>query len=225
MYFLPWTDTSQYPTFARAIRCQTNIPQIEREFSRIRLAFAVHVSKLLLLFTALLGGLISHPCYGQAPDFTISLTPLEQDETAGSSGGTRVSITSLDSFAGTVVLTFSAPNFPQSSLTPNQVSVGQFGVSYANLVVPIPATTPSGTYLILIAGTSGSLSHSATFCMIVTSQSQPCPGKSLPSNPVVPYLYGILVAAVAGTSLFLLRLHRRSARSKTPPSPARISDR
>lgn len=210
-------DGSHQSNAPRASCCQTNIPQTERGFRRIRLAYTAHVPKLILIFSVLLGGLMPHPCYGQAPDFTVSLTPVEQVKTPGSSAGSRVSITSLDNFAGTVALIFSAPNFPQSSLIPNEVNIGQAGTSYSTLVVPIPSATTSGTYLIPVTGTSGSLSHSATFCLIITSQSQPCPGASTPSNPVLLYLYAIILAVIAGTSIFFLQRLRRSAESKAPP--------
>lgn len=211
-------DGSHQSNAPRASCCQTNIPQTERAFTRIRLAYTAHVPKLIVIFSVLLGGLMSHPCYGQAPDFTVSLTPVEQVKTPGSSAGSRVSISSLDNFAGNVSLRFFAPGFPQSSLIPNEVRIGQADVYYSTLVIPIPGATSSGTYLIPVTGTSGGLSHSATFCLIITSQSQPCPGTSTPSNPVLLYLYAIIIAGVAGTSIFFLQRLRRSTGSKSTSS-------
>ncbi len=96
---------------------------------------------------------------GTAPDFSISVGPLEEFEPFG--GGTcPVLIESLNGFKGTVNLSASGlPAGATVSFTPSSVTAFPGGstvlISYA-----APPGTTAGTATITITGTSGSLSHS-----------------------------------------------------------------
>jgi hypothetical protein len=105
------------------------------------------------------------------PNFTIAATALSPASvTVGGAGTSTVTVSPLNGFNSAVALSCSiapvvvtAP--PTCSLNPTSVANGS-GASM--LTVSTSATTPPGTYTITVAGTSGSLTHSAVATLIAT---------------------------------------------------------
>ncbi len=97
-------------------------------------------------------------------DFTISASPASQTVKRGSSTSYAVTITGSGGFAGTV--SFSVIGLPQrsnASFTPSTVT----GSGNSTLTVKTNKPTPTGTYTLIITGTSGSLIHTATVTLVV----------------------------------------------------------
>src|SRR6266704_3164831 len=104
------------------------------------------------------------------PDFYVSANPSGLAVTPGSSATSTISLTSLAGFANAVNLVASVtPNGPSASLNPTRVSLtsGETGIS--TLTVTTAPTTPTGSYMIAVSATSGSLSHSITVTLSVSS--------------------------------------------------------
>ena len=104
-----------------------------------------------------------------SPDFSISATPTSSPIIQGGLATFNVSLSSLNSFAGSVNLNASllprAPNVTVA-MNPNSVSL-LTGTGKSTLTVLAPATIPVGTYTFMINGTSGKLAHSvSTFLQV-----------------------------------------------------------
>lgn len=93
------------------------------------------------------------------PDFTISVSPALQTVTAGGATTYTASVTALNGFSGNVV--FSVTGLPagaSGSFTPTSV----VGSGSSTLNLSTSSTTPAGTSMLSVCGTSGSLSHCTT---------------------------------------------------------------
>lgn len=100
------------------------------------------------------------------PNFTLSVTPASESVTQGTNGVYTLSVAPSGGFAGTVSL--SATGLPTSATaTFNPSSITTSGSS--TLTVTTPSSTASGDYSLSITGTSGSLTHTATAALVVTS--------------------------------------------------------
>src|SRR3984893_5850889 len=101
-----------------------------------------------------------------ASDFSISVSPSSQTVTAGNSTTYTVTIGALNGFTGTVALGASGlPTGATASFSPATIS--NSGTS--TLTVTTASTTPAGTSTLTITGTSGSLTHSTTTSLVVTT--------------------------------------------------------
>ncbi len=99
-------------------------------------------------------------------NFGVSASPTSVTVQAGSPGTSSVSITSLNSFRGTVSLSATvSPTGLTPSLSPTSVTLTSGGTSISTLTV---SSTASSTYTVTIVATSGSLSHSTTVTVKVT---------------------------------------------------------
>lgn len=97
-------------------------------------------------------------------DFSLAASPTSGSVVAGSSTTTKVTITDLNSFAGTVAFTASgAPTGVTASFSPTSSSTS------TTLTLASASSTAAGTYTITVTGTSGSLTHTATFTLTVTA--------------------------------------------------------
>ena len=103
---------------------------------------------------------------GLAPDFQITTSPLlPATIPAGGSGTSTVTVNSLDGFNSAVALSCAGlPAGTNCSFIPVSLPSGS-GTS--TLTIMTSATTPSGTYPINVAGTSGSLHHNASVSLVV----------------------------------------------------------
>src|SRR6266566_603816 len=98
------------------------------------------------------------------PDFSISSSPATVTINATSSGSARLTLTSLNSFAGTVGLTLAPSSGLAASLNATQLRLQPGGSnSSASLTV---STSTGGTYTATITATSGQLTHRITVCVI-----------------------------------------------------------
>src|SRR5467141_3073944 len=102
-----------------------------------------------------------------APDFGISASPASLSTNSGSTATSTITLTSLNSFAGTVALSStSSPAGPSMSLSPASVTLSSGGTGSSTLSV---SSSNPGTYTVTVTGTSGSLSHSTTVTVSVSS--------------------------------------------------------
>ncbi len=101
-----------------------------------------------------------------APDFTVAASSVSVN--AGGSANSSVSVGFLNGFAGTVNLSVSGlPAGATANFNP--ASISQAGTS--TLQISTSSTTASGVYPLTITGTSGSLTHSVSAQLTVTSTS------------------------------------------------------
>jgi len=103
---------------------------------------------------------------GPSPDFSISAAPSSQSVAQGANTTYTVTVTAANGFAGSVALAVSGlPAEATSSFTP--ATVGGAGTSA--LKVTAGTSTPVGSYPLMITGTSGALSHTASATLVVTA--------------------------------------------------------
>jgi hypothetical protein len=92
------------------------------------------------------------------PDFSLSVSPSSQSVLPGGTSGTyKISVTPVNGFTGTPTFTFSAPS---------GITVNPTGSSFT---ATASSTTAAGSYTITVKGTSGTLSHTATATLVVSS--------------------------------------------------------
>jgi hypothetical protein len=117
------------------------------------------------------------PSCGGVPDFSLSTTPTSQTVTQGASTSYTVNITRSGGFTGSV--TFSASGLPSgagATFNPNPAAGNSSALS-----VTTSSTTPTGSYVLTIAGVSGSLSHTTTATLVVNAP--PTPDFAISATP------------------------------------------
>jgi hypothetical protein len=117
------------------------------------------------------------------PDFSIGTNPVSMTAPQGSLAAITVSLTSLNSFAGSVNLNYSlSPGITNVTIALNPGSVSLLtGSGTSTLTVSVPASAPLSTYTIVIGGASGRLSHNVTSILRVVQP--PSPDFSITSSP------------------------------------------
>jgi subtilase family serine protease len=95
------------------------------------------------------------------PDFSTSASPTALTIKAGASGNSTITVKSLNTFAGIVSLTVTAPTGWTVSVNPTSLTVASGGSATSTLSITVPSNTAAGTYTVNVTGTSGSLVHSA----------------------------------------------------------------
>lgn len=104
-------------------------------------------------------------------DFSISASPSSSTVNQGQSANYTVTVSSLNSFSGTVDLGASvSPSGPTPSIPPS-VSVTSTTPGTATLTVSTASTTTTGAYTVTITGTSGSLNHQTQVTLQVNAGS------------------------------------------------------
>src|SRR5262249_8297004 len=100
-----------------------------------------------------------------APDFSVSATPSSQTVAPGASASYAITVVPTNGFTGIVDFTVSgAPS--GASVCFNPPSVTTSGSS--TMTVTTSASTPTGTYPLIVTGTSGSLQRTTSYMQLVT---------------------------------------------------------
>ncbi|WP_460492581.1 S8 family serine peptidase [Dactylosporangium cerinum] len=102
------------------------------------------------------------------PDFTVAAAPASRTVPAGDTTTYTVTVGTLNGFTGNVALSLTGLPGSVGSSAFNPTSVA--GVGSSQLTITTPATAPPGTYPLVVTGTSGSLSHTATVMLTVTAR-------------------------------------------------------
>jgi len=104
------------------------------------------------------------------PDFSLSASPSSLTVTAGSSGTSTVTVTSVNNFTGMVNLQATVtPAGPSLSLDPSSVHAPPGGSGSSVLTVSTSNATAPAIYKVTITGTSGSGLHTSTVTVTVVS--------------------------------------------------------
>jgi hypothetical protein len=133
------------------------------------------------------------------PDFTLSANPGSVSTSQGSSTASTISITSQNSFTGSVSLSVTvSPSGPLGSFGANPVTLGAGQTSTSVLTVTVPTSTAIGSYAVNVTGTNGNLSHSTVVTMMVSQASTP--DFTISSKPISLSI----IRGAAGTSTITL---------------------
>lgn len=101
-------------------------------------------------------------------DFSISSSPSTLSLVAGTSGSSKITITSIDGFNSLVSL--STSSFPGITTTLDAgITPPADGSATATLVISTTTSTPAGTYTYTITGTSGNLVHTTNLAVTITT--------------------------------------------------------
>ena len=102
------------------------------------------------------------------PDYTIAANPTSINVLPGSSKTSSITATSLDGFSGDISLSLQTPAAFTALLNHSAITVSSGGVASSVLTVSTSTSTPTGSYLVTVIGTNGSLVHSVTVGVSVT---------------------------------------------------------
>ncbi len=105
-----------------------------------------------------------------SPNFTISASPASLSVAQGSNGTSTITITSQNSFSSATTLTATGlPSGVTAGFGTNPVTPPANGTATSVLTLTASSTATTGTATITVTGTSGSLVHSTTIALTVTS--------------------------------------------------------
>ena len=105
-----------------------------------------------------------------SPNFTISASPASLSVKRGGKGTSTIKITSQDSFSSATTLSATGlPSGVTAAFSSNPVTPPANGSATSTLTLTASATATLGKVTVTVKGTSGSLSHSATIALTVTS--------------------------------------------------------
>ncbi|MBZ5642597.1 MAG: choice-of-anchor D domain-containing protein [Acidobacteriia bacterium] len=105
-----------------------------------------------------------------APDFTLTATPASRSINQGSGTTYNVTVSGINAFAGTAVLSVSGlPANATGTFNPPSVT----GNGASTLTINTTGSTPTGQFTLTITGTSGALTHSTTNTLTVLNPSGP----------------------------------------------------
>jgi hypothetical protein len=100
------------------------------------------------------------------PDFSVTASPASQSVTQGNNTTYTTTITPSGGFTGTVALSASGmPAGATASFNPGSITTS----GNSTLTITTSSTTPTGSFPLTITGTSGSLVHTASVTLVVTS--------------------------------------------------------
>src|ERR1700687_1780520 len=123
-----------------------------------------------------------------APNYSVSASPTSLTVTAGGTATYTATIAPTGGFTGNVDLSVTAlPTDAMRPFTPPSAAITDSTSGTSTLTVTTSSTTPLGTFNPSIAGTSGSLQHSAAVTLVVTNSTTGADllvTKSASANPV-----------------------------------------
>src|SRR2546422_571243 len=140
-----------------------------------------------------------------SPTFTINSSPTSLTVALDSSATVSITLTSVNSFSGTVTLSAAvSPSGPQASLNPSSVTLTSGGFASSTLTVSTAAST-SGYYSTPVSQGSYAINVTASSVSLTVGSTSSAPPSS--SNlRLLPIAGGVIaVIAVIGTALFLRR--------------------
>src|ERR1017187_2943035 len=106
------------------------------------------------------------------PNFTIGASPASLTVKQGSNGTSTITITSQNSFSSATTLSATGlPTGVTAAFSTNPVTPPANGTATSVLTLTASATATIGTATVTVTGTSGSLNHSATIALTVSSSS------------------------------------------------------
>jgi P2-related tail formation protein len=119
----------------------------------------------------------------QAPDFSLSASPSSQSVPQGLGAAYTITVSRIAGFSGSVTLSSSGlPSGAGATFSPNPASTS------STMSVTTSATTPAGTYTVTVNGVSGSLNHTTSVALVVSSG--PCSTPTLTTSGASPYASG-----------------------------------
>src|SRR2546425_157377 len=160
------------------------------------------------------------------PDFSISSNPTSMNVQQGSFAISTITLTSLNGFSGTVTLSTNTPSSGLSwKISPTGVTLTSGAPVTSILTVNASSTAPTGayqpgggylaaaqagTYQAVVTATNGTLMHSATVTVDVTSSSA-----NAPSLGYLPEIgAAVIIAAIAVVGILWYKASRARARPK-----------
>ncbi len=106
------------------------------------------------------------------PNFTIGASPASLTVTQSTNGTSTITITSVDAFSSATTLTATGlPSGVTAAFSTNPVTPPANGSATSTLTLTASATATVGTATVTVTGTSGTLTHSATIALTVSSSS------------------------------------------------------
>lgn len=105
-----------------------------------------------------------------APDFSIAAAPASLTAQAGTSANITATVSAINGFNSGVILTASGlPGGVTATLSPDTVT----GSGSSTLTLTVAASAAAGSSSIIITGTAGALTHSASVTLDITAAVQP----------------------------------------------------
>ena len=106
-------------------------------------------------------------------DFTVAIAPSSLSIQPGTSTTATVTVSSFSGFSSAVQLTTNSPSGISFSFSPNPMTELPGGAATATATISVSSSASSGTYSMLITGTSGALTHSTPLTIIVSQVASP----------------------------------------------------
>src|SRR2546426_20755 len=141
------------------------------------------------------------------PDFSMSSSPATVSMIPGNSASSTITLTSVNSFSGTVgVGTAVSPSGIFVGLNPQNVPLAASSTGTSTLTISSTSSTASGTYYIAITGISGQVVHTITVTVYVTadfgiSSSPPSPAFISPGGTATSTITVTSMGLNGGVSL------------------------
>jgi len=127
-----------------------------------------------------------------APDFNLEVTPPSLEINAGASGSATVTVSSLVGFSSAVTLSaLGLPSGVTAAFSVNPATPPAGGTVTSTLSLNVASGAATGTYTITVQGTSGAISHSDTFDLVISS----------PPPPPETFDFALAVAGSASVSI------------------------
>jgi hypothetical protein len=122
------------------------------------------------------------PARGTTGDYSFACDPPSLTITAGSSGQSRCTVTSLDGFAGTVQFVCQNPPF-HCSVSPTSVEVEAGGQAATTITIPVPGDWGAGSADQQVRSSGGGRAHTVSIHVDVATIRMSC---SPPNSNVAP---------------------------------------
>src|SRR5271157_3982620 len=150
------------------------------------------------------------------PNFTISASPASLTVTQGNTGTSTITITSQNSFNSATTLSATGlPSGVTATFSTNPVSPPANGSATSTLTLTASATASIGTATVTVTGTYGSLTHSTTIALTVSSAAQTAVYNS---TLKAPGCAAVGVSCDSGPSLLLGRDHLSGGTEPNQPN-------